>query len=84
MTAKTVTRSIRFDEATNAELEALAKAANKSVSEYVRDVIAEVAARESRVAAHKRAMTIFASLPQVDDPDTARDEMWGIGTRVPR
>jgi predicted transcriptional regulator len=84
MTAKTVTRSIRFDEATNAELEALAKTAGKSVSEYVRDVIAEVAARESRVAAHKRAMAIFASLPHADDPDTARDEMWGIGSRVPR
>jgi predicted transcriptional regulator len=84
MTAKTVTRSIRFDEATNAELEALAGAAGKSVSEYIRDVIAEVAARESRVAAHKRAMAIFASLPPADDPDSARDEMWGIGTRVPR
>ena len=84
MTAKTVTRSIRFDEATNAELEALANAAGKSVSEYVRDVIAEVAARESRIAAHARAMTIFASLPQIHDPDKAREEMWGIGTRVPR
>jgi predicted transcriptional regulator len=84
MTAKTVTRSIRFDEATNAELAALALAAGKSVSEYVRDVIAEVAARESRIAAHQRAMSIFASLPQIDDPDTAREEMWGIGTRVPR
>lgn len=84
MVAKTVTRSIRFDEQTNAELEALAGAAGKSVSEYVRDVIAEVAARESRVAAHKRAMTIFAALPQIEDLDKAREEMWGIGTRVPR
>lgn len=84
MSAKTVTRSIRFDEATNAVLEGLARAAGTSVSEFVRDVIAEVAARESRLAAHKRAMTIFASLPQVDNPDAVREDMWGIGTRVPR
>jgi predicted transcriptional regulator len=84
MSPKVVTRSIRFDEETNAVLEALAAADGKTVSEYVRDVIAEVAARETRVAGHKRAVAIFATLPQIDDPDALREDMWGIGTRVPR
>lgn len=79
---KSVTRSIRFDEQTNARLEELAAASGQSVSEYIRWVVNDFAERESRVEGHKRAMEIFATLPQLDDPDATRNEMWGIGTRV--
>lgn len=75
---KSVTRSIRFDEQTNARLEELAAASGQSVSEYIRWVVNDFAERESRVEAHKRAMEIFATLPQLDDPDATRNEMWGI------
>ena len=83
MTAKSVIRSIRFDADTNLELEAQARAAGKTVSEYIRWVVADVAARESRVAGHRRAMVLFAELPQLDDPDATRAAMWGIDARVP-
>ncbi len=83
MSTKSVTRSVRFDAATDAELEQLARAAGMTVSEYIRAAVAEVAARASRIAGHRRAVELFASLPQLDDPDQARNEMWGLGTRVP-
>ena len=83
MAGKTITRSVRLDEETNAELEALALAAHMSVSEYIRWALAEVAAKETRLAAHRRSMALFASLPQLGDPDASRREAWGLGTRVP-
>ena len=83
MGVKSVTRSIRLDEATNARLEELAASSGKSVSEYVRWAINDSAQRENRAKAHRRAMDIFATLPRIDDSDAARNEMWGIGTRVP-
>jgi predicted transcriptional regulator len=84
MTTKTVTRSIRFDQDLNDKLELLAHAAHVTVSEYVRDIVAEAAARESRILGRQKAAAIFASLPQLDDPDAERVAMWGIGTGVPR
>lgn len=33
-------------------------------------------------AAHRRAMGIFASLPQLEDPDYVRNAMWGLGESV--
>jgi predicted transcriptional regulator len=83
MDVKSVTRSIRLDEATNARLEELAASARKTVSEYIRWAINDFAQREIRADAHRRAMDIFATLPQLEDPDAVRNEMWGIGTRVP-
>lgn len=83
MTTKTVTRSIRFDQELNDKLEMLASAAHVTVSEYIRDVVADAATRESRIIGRQRAAAIFAALPQLDDPDRTRTEMWGIGTRVP-
>lgn len=38
--------------------------------------------RKKRADAHRRAMEIFESLPQVEDPDAERNEMWALGTRV--
>jgi Arc/MetJ-type ribon-helix-helix transcriptional regulator len=84
MSAKTITRSLRFDEDLNAQLEQLATSSGKSVSEYIRFLVSEVVERESRLAAHRRAIKVFASFPMSQDPDTEREEMWGIGTRVPR
>jgi hypothetical protein len=78
MTAKTVTRSVRFDEETNVQLEQLARDASRSVSEYIRWIVADVAARELRVIAHLRAMKLLAALPLPDDPDRQREEMWSL------
>jgi hypothetical protein len=33
---------------------------------------------KKRAAAHRRAMGIFASLPQLEDPDYVRNAMWGL------
>ena len=82
MSTKSVTRSIRLDPETNFRLEALARAAHKTVSEYIRWVVADAAARESRVVGHRRAIALLAELPEVDDPDAARSAMWGTGARV--
>jgi hypothetical protein len=37
---------------------------------------------KKRAAAHRRAMGIFASLPQLEDPDCVRNAMWGLGESV--
>jgi hypothetical protein len=38
---------------------------------------------EALADSHRRAMDIFATLVQLDDPDSVRSEMWGMGSRVP-
>lgn len=84
MPEKTVTRSVRLDEETNTNLEALAAAAGMTVSEYIRWAIAELALRESRLSGRRRALSTLAKLPISDDPDAERNEMWGYGPRVSR
>jgi Arc/MetJ-type ribon-helix-helix transcriptional regulator len=74
---------VRLDAKMNADVEALAEAAGTSVSEYIRALLADVAARQSRIAGHQRALEAFKNLPQLADPDVGRSEMWGIGSRVP-
>jgi hypothetical protein len=82
MTGKTVTRSVRLDEQTNADLELLAAAAGMTVSEYIRWAVNELAVRDVRVRSRRRALTLLATLPLPSDPDAQRDEMTGIGERV--
>ncbi len=84
MPDKTVTRSVRLDEETNTNLEALAAAAEMTVSEYIRWAIGELAMQESRFSGRRRALAELASLPASDDPDREREEMWGMGSRVSR
>ena len=84
MSEKTITRSVRLDEVTNANLESLANAAGMTVSEYIRWAIAELSLREARVAGRRRALVVLSTLPSSEDPDAERDEIWGLGTRVPR
>jgi Arc/MetJ-type ribon-helix-helix transcriptional regulator len=83
MATKTVIRSVRLDAELNAELEALAHDEGVTVSEYIRAAVVEVAAREHRVAAHRRSMNIFGRLPTLDNPDEVRSEMWTRSARVP-
>jgi predicted transcriptional regulator len=84
MSEKTVTRSVRLDEETNTNLESLAAAASMTVSEYIRWAIAELTVRDVRVADRRRALAALAKLPVPEHPDKEREEMWGIGSRVPR
>ena len=84
VTSKTVTRSVRLDEETNTNLESLAAAAEMSVSGYIRWAIAELSQRDSRAAGRRRALASLANLPQPKDPNAEREEMWGMGSRVPR
>lgn len=55
-----------------------------TVSEYIRRAIAELTVRDSRVANRRRSLAALAKLPVPDNPDEERNEMWGIGLRVPR
>jgi uncharacterized protein (DUF1778 family) len=74
MSSKTVTRSIRLDEATNAAIEAQAAASGRTVSEFIRWAVEEATLRDVRAAGHQRAFEILASLPQTSDDE--REEMW--------
>jgi hypothetical protein len=84
MPEKTVTRSVRLDDETNANLESLAAAADMTVSEYIRWAIGEMTERDRRISGRRRALVTLAKLPAPTSPDGEREEMWGIGSRVPR
>jgi predicted transcriptional regulator len=81
MSTKTVTRSVRIDQELDDRIERLAADRGVTVSAFIRTALAEIDDRDERRRKLERAMSVAAQLPEVD---LERDEMWGIGTRVPR
>ncbi len=81
MTSKAVTRSVRFEVEADRRLEALALARGLSVSAFIRAAVEEIALRDERRERLERALKLAA---EVSEPSISRDEMWGIGSRVPR
>lgn len=81
MRGTVVTRSIRVDADFDAQLQAIAADEGKTVSAYMRDVLAEDVRRRDRQRRRRRALEAAARL----QPSTVdRDEVWGVGDRVPR
>ena len=81
MSAKIVTRSVRLDPESDAHIERLASERGMTVSAFIRETLADVTERDVRRRRLEKALRIAAKLP---DARSGRDEMWGIGTRVPR
>jgi Arc/MetJ-type ribon-helix-helix transcriptional regulator len=81
MSTKTVTRSVRIDQELDDRIERLAADRGVTVSAFIRTALTEIDDRDERRRKLERAMSVAAQLPEVD---LERDEMWGIGTRVPR
>jgi predicted DNA-binding ribbon-helix-helix protein len=81
MTIKAVTRTVRLEKELDERIEQLAAARDLSVSAFIREILADASEREGRRKRLERALKIAARLP---DPSTDRDDVWGIGTRVPR
>lgn len=81
MSPKVVTRSVRLDQELDDRIERLAAERGVTVSAFIRSALADVDDRDERRRKLERAMSVAAKLPEVE---LERDEMWGIGTRVPR
>ncbi len=82
MGTKTVTRSIRFEAEFDDRLEVLAAECGMTVSAFIRATVAEVSERKERRRRLEAALTLAAQLPDTDTDD--RNQMWGLGTHVPR
>lgn len=76
-----VIRSIRVDADLDAQIRATAQSDGKTVSTYVRDVIAEDLRRRDREERRRKALDLASRLPATAFD---RDEAWGVGDRVPR
>jgi predicted transcriptional regulator len=81
MTSKVVVRSVRLERTLDERIEHAATVQGVSVSAFIRQTLADMIDREARRERLIRALTLAAQLPEVV---LDRDEMWGIGTRVPR
>ena len=81
VTNKVVLRSVRLERALDDRIEQLAIDRGLTVSAFIRATLADVSERDERRRRLERALTIAAQLPEIT---IERDEMWGLGTRVPR
>ena len=81
VTNKVVLRSVRLERALDDRIEQLAIDRGLTVSAFIRATLADVSERDERRRRLERALTIAAQLPEIN---IERDEMWGLGTRVPR
>ena len=80
MSTKAVIRSIRLEPEVDRRIEQLAADLGLTVSAYIRQTLEDAAERADRRRRLERALTIAARLPSTG---LDRDEMWGVGTRVP-
>jgi predicted transcriptional regulator len=81
MTGKVVVRSVRLEQTLDERIEHAAAAQGVSVSAFIRQTLADMMDRDARRDRLVRALALAAQLPEVI---LDRDEIWGIGTRVPR
>jgi Arc/MetJ-type ribon-helix-helix transcriptional regulator len=80
MSGKVVVRSVRLEQTLDQRIEHAAVAQGISVSAFIRQTLADMMDRDARRDRLVRALTLANQLPEAN---LDRDEMWGIGTRVP-
>jgi predicted transcriptional regulator len=80
MSVKTVSRTVRLDSELNQRIETIAADMGLNVSTFIRWALDDVSNRTTRAARLARSLQLAAEFGPIADQ---RDEMWGIGTRVP-